>query len=86
MYVTTSNNAGKMKRIRATGRVAMTPSDRIGKLLGEPEVAGVGRAAATEERAAARTALEHKYGEQFQKIAGVETPDRAYIIIEPAAR
>ncbi|GCE22613.1 PPOX class F420-dependent oxidoreductase [Dictyobacter kobayashii] len=86
VYVTTSTNAGKVKRVRATGRVTMTPSDRVGNLKGEPEVDGVGRDASTEERPAARAALEKKYGEQFQRIAGTETPDRAYIVIEAAAK
>ncbi|GCE30529.1 PPOX class F420-dependent oxidoreductase [Dictyobacter alpinus] len=86
VYITTSKDAGKIKRVRATGRVTMTPSDRVGNLLGEPEVAGVGRDAALEERPAARAALERKYGEAFLRIVGDETPDRVYITIEPTAR
>ncbi|GCF09632.1 PPOX class F420-dependent oxidoreductase [Dictyobacter arantiisoli] len=82
VYVTTFKNAGKIKRIRDNGRVSMTPSGRMGELLGEPEVVGQGRDAALEERAAARAALAHKYGEQFEKIVGQENPDRVYIVIE----
>ncbi|GLV55135.1 PPOX class F420-dependent oxidoreductase [Dictyobacter sp. S3.2.2.5] len=86
VYVTTSQTAGKIKRVRATGRVSMSPSDRIGNLKGESTVEGVGRDASLEERPAARAALANKYGEAFQRIAGEETPSRVYIVIELATR
>ncbi|GCE08504.1 PPOX class F420-dependent oxidoreductase [Dictyobacter aurantiacus] len=86
VYVTTSQTTGKIKRIRATGRVSMSPSDRIGNLKGEPTVDGVGRDASPEERPAARAALANKYGAAFQRIVGEDTPNRVYIVIEPTTR
>ena len=83
IYVTTFKSAGKIKRIRATGRVTVSPSDRKGNLKGEPTVDGAGRDARTEERPVARAALANKYGEAFLRIVGEETPDRVYIVIEP---
>ncbi len=84
LYITTRKQAGKTKRIRNDGRVRMTPSDRVGNLLGEPEVQGQAHEAIDDERVRARTLLAQKYGEMYQKIAGEETPDRTYIIVEPA--
>jgi PPOX class probable F420-dependent enzyme len=83
IYITTGKNAGKAKRIRNNGRVQMTPSDRIGTLLGEPEVQGQAREITPDERAHARTTLAQKYGAAFERIAGQDTPDRTYIIVEP---
>ena len=86
IYITTNTTAGKIKRVRNNGHVQMTPSDRIGNLLGQPEVAGDAKEALTsEEKAQARAALEQKYGEQFHRIAGQDTGNRAYIVVEPVA-
>ncbi len=86
IYITTNTAAGKIKRVRNNGRVQMTPSDRVGNLLGQPEVAGDAKEAQTsEEKAQALAALEQKYGEQFQRIAGQDTGSRTYIVVEPAA-
>jgi PPOX class probable F420-dependent enzyme len=82
IYVTTGKNAGKIKRVRNNGHVQMTPSDRVGNLLGEPEVQGQAREVTTDERAYARTTLAQKY-ETFERMAGQDTPDRTYIIVEP---
>lgn len=83
IYITTGKNAGKTKRVRNNGRVQMTPSDRVGNLLGEPEVQGHAREATTDERMHARTTLAQKYGEMFERMAGQDNPDRTYIIVEP---
>ena len=83
IYITTGKNAGKTKRVRNNGRVKMAPSDRVGNLLGEPEVQGQAREVATDERMHARTTLAQKYGEMFERIAGQDNPDRTYIIVEP---
>jgi uncharacterized protein len=83
IYITTNKNAGKAKRVRNNGRVQMTPSDRVGNLLGEPEVQGQAREVTPDERVHARATLAQKYGEMFEKIAGQESPDRTYIIVEP---
>ena len=85
LYITTNTNAGKMKRVRSTGRVELQPSDRVGNLLGEPQVQGQAREVLSEERAHARAALAQKYGAMFEQIAGPDSPDRAYIVVEPVA-
>lgn len=84
IYITTNRSAGKIKRVRNSGRVLMTPSDRIGNLKGESQVQGQAHEASGSERSVARAALEQKYGEHFRRIAGEETPERTYIVVEPA--
>lgn len=84
IYITTNRNAGKTKRIRNNKLVEMTPSDRVGNLLGEPTVKGHAHEVSAEERQHARSVLEQKYGELFERIAGPDTPDRTYILVEPA--
>lgn len=83
IYITTSKNAGKAKRVRSNGRVLMTPSDRTGNLLGEPEVQGQAREVTPDERSHVRATLAQKYGAMFEQIAGQDSPDRTYIIVEP---
>ncbi len=83
IYITTGKNAGKTKRVRNNGRVQITPSDRVGHLLGEPEVQGQAREVTTDERTYARTTLAQKYGEMFERLAGQDSPDRTYLIVEP---
>jgi len=86
VYITTGSEAGKIKRIRNNGRVQMIPSDRIGNLLGEPEVQGLAREATHDEHAHARTLLAQKYGEMFERIVSSVRSDnfeRTYIIVEP---
>ncbi len=83
IYITTGKNAGKAKRVRNNGRVLMTPSDRVGNLLGEPEVQGQAHEVTVDERVHARATLAQKYGEMFERIAGQESPDRTYLIVEP---
>jgi PPOX class probable F420-dependent enzyme len=82
IYITTGKSAGKAKRVRNNGRVQMTPSDRVGNLLGEPVVQGQAREVTPDERVHARATLAQKYGEMFEKIAGQESPDRTYLIVE----
>ncbi len=84
IFVTTRKDAGKIKRVRHNGRVALTPSDRVGNPLGEPQVTARGREAAGGERAGARAALAQKYGEMFSRIAGTDDSNQTYIVIEPA--
>ncbi len=83
IYITTGKNAGKAKRVRNNGRVQMTPSDRVGNLLGQPDVQGQAREVTADERTHARATLAQKYGEMFERIAGQDTPERTYIIVEP---
>ncbi len=83
IYITTSANAGKIKRIRNNGLVQMTPSDRAGNLLGEPQVEGQARESKQEERTHAREVLAQKYAEAFERITGQRNPDQTYIVVEP---
>ena len=83
VYVTTDSTAGKIKRVRNDGRVEMTPSDRIGNLLGKPQVQGKAHEANAEEGAVAHTLLEQKYGEHFRQLTSARTSGRTYIVIEP---
>jgi PPOX class probable F420-dependent enzyme len=83
LYVITHTNSGKMKRLRANGRVTLAPSDRVGNLLGDQYVDGHAHEAISDERAYARALLEQKYGPMFEQMAGPETPESAYIVIEP---
>ena len=83
IYITTGTNAGKMKRIRNNGHVEMTPSDRTGNLLGEPQIAGHAHEHTPEERTHAHAVLAQKYGEMFERIAGQRSTERTYIVVEP---
>ncbi len=83
IYITTGSKAGKMKRVRNNGRVDMTPSDRTGNLLGEPHVEGHAREHTPEERTHAREVLAQKYGDTFERMAGQDSPERTYIVVEP---
>ena len=84
VYMTTNRDAGKIKRIRADGRVQLAPSDRVGNLLGEPLVEGHAHEAVGDERTRARDLLAAKYGAMWTQIAGEEGPERTYIVVEPA--
>ena len=83
IYITTGSKAGKIKRVRNNGRVEMTPSDRTGNLLGELQIEGRAHESTPEERTHAREVLAQKYGEMFERIAGQDSPDRTYIVVEP---
>jgi uncharacterized protein len=83
VYITTSITTGKMKRVRNNGHVEMTPSDRIGNLLGKPSVQGKAHEANTEEGIVAHTLLEQKYGEHFRQLTSARTSGRTYIVVEP---
>lgn len=85
IYITTSKSTGKIKRVRNNGQVQMTPSDRVGNTLGEPQVQGQAHEVASSERTQARAALAQKYGQQFEQIAGPESSERTYIVVEPSA-
>lgn len=82
LYVSTHTNSGKMKRLRSNGHATLAPSDRVGNVLGDQHIDGHAREVAPDERAYARALLEQKYGPLFEQIAGPETPERAYIVIE----
>jgi PPOX class probable F420-dependent enzyme len=84
LFVTTMDQAGKAKRIRATGRVAVAPSTRTGEVLG-PAVKAEGRQLPPEEFPEAVAALRAKYP-MFDQIAGRSeggADQRIYLEIRP---
>lgn len=86
LYVMTTSDSGKVKRIRNNGRVLIGPSDRAGKPLG-PTVEAQARILGPEEIKVAKEALDDKYGlmkavfDFFGTLSGME---RAWIEISPA--
>lgn len=85
IYVMTTGEAGKVKRIRNNGRVLLAPANRAGKPLGSATEARA-RILPDEELSVAKEALEIKYGlmkaffDFFLTLRGTE---RAWIEISP---
>ncbi len=82
IYITTGSHSGKIKRVRNSGHVQMTPSDRVGNLLGEPVVEGQAHESTPEEGTHAHAVLAQKYGEMFERITGQQNIDRTYMVVE----
>nr|WP_169308066.1 PPOX class F420-dependent oxidoreductase [Oscillochloris trichoides] len=86
IYVVTTKNAGKVKRIRNNGRVMIGPSDARGTPLGETMEARA-RVLGPDEVEIAKAALDEKYGlfkavfDFFMTVRGVE---RDWVEITPA--
>ena len=85
VYVMTPSKAGKLKRIRNSGRATLAPSKSNGQVLGA-SVEGTARILSTDERPLADKILVRKYGLLYrifigmQKLRGVK---RTYIEIQP---
>ncbi|GAB4109517.1 MAG: PPOX class F420-dependent oxidoreductase [Roseiflexaceae bacterium] len=85
LYVMTIENTGKVKRVRATGRVEVGPSDQRGNPTG-PVVAGNACILPASERDRVEALLSKKYGlfkllfDLFGKISG-SYKQRVYIEI-----
>lgn len=89
LYVTTSGNSGKVKRIRNSGAVEVAPCDVRGNLLGEPYVSAHAEIIADQtERDTAHKLLQKKYGLQYRAIAFMSIFRRNYepvfLVITPA--
>jgi PPOX class probable F420-dependent enzyme, Rv2061 family len=85
IYVMTTANAGKVKRIRNNPRVEIGPSDRAGKPLG-PTVPARARILGPDEAKIAREALDAKYGlmkAMFDFFMNIRGTERAWIEIAP---
>lgn len=87
LYVMTGAEAGKVKRIRNSGRVQVGPSDRAGKPLG-PTIWAKARVLAGDEVQQADKLLGKKYGLQkkmFDAAAALRggMASRAYLAIVP---
>ena len=91
LYVYTTGDSGKVKRVRNDARVLVGPSDVRGRPLG-PDVAGEARLLPPCEAAVAERRLRHKYGlqkrlfELLQRLPGLTHGGRAYLEIAPAPR
>jgi uncharacterized protein len=86
LYVMTTNDAGKVKRIRNNGRVQIGPSDARGNPLG-PTAEARARLLGPGEDKVAKEALDRKYGLMkavFDFVGTLRGMDRAWIEIEPA--
>jgi uncharacterized protein len=85
VYLTTQIQAGKLKRIRATPKVTVAPSDRVGNLSG-PTVAGLARILESDEAGVAEAAMRAKYGEQYDlmlsRLPGIAV--RVFVEVTPA--
>ena len=84
----TRPEAGKVKRIRANGRVTVAPSTRTGEPLG-PAMRAQARILSGAEAEMAETALQAKYGEARTRLMGQaghggQATERTYIAIEAA--
>lgn len=89
LFVTTQENAGKVKRIRHTSRVQVAPSKYNGEIIG-PGVEAEARILAAAEYAIADKALKKKYGIQWWIFVGMrlfrrQPVDRTYLEITPVA-
>ncbi|MCW5850996.1 MAG: PPOX class F420-dependent oxidoreductase [Anaerolineae bacterium] len=85
LYVTTQAQAGKAKRVRATGRVTVAPCTARGELLGET-AEGQARLLPESDAARAYQILLDKYGQQFTDVVS-RNPNahRVFIEIAPAS-
>ncbi|MEI7644194.1 MAG: PPOX class F420-dependent oxidoreductase [Chloroflexales bacterium] len=86
VYVMTSKNSGKVKRIRNNGRVMIGPSDMRGTARGET-IDGMARVLGLGEETTAKEVLDRKYGlikvifDFFITLSGAE---RDWIEVLPA--
>lgn len=69
LSIGTGATAGKVKRIRHSGRVTLAPCTARGQVLGPPVEGKASILGDQEEIARAHTALASKYGMQFRLIA-----------------
>ena len=87
LYITTTSNAGKVKRIKNNGRATLTPCDQRGRIIGDgKEVEGSARILSEAEYTHARTVLLHKYKLMYRLFDGIGFLTRAkrtYIEISP---
>ncbi len=84
LYVTTSANAGKLKRVHNNGHVLLAPSDRVGNVQGD-SITAHAHEVSPEEHERAQNILRGKYGAQFDEILRnprVPGNARTYIEIE----
>jgi uncharacterized protein len=90
IYVGTRADAGKLKRLRRSGRVALAPCTYSGKVTGAVSEGNARILTGPEECTAASTALAKKYGVMLPLFRNVwrlfqrqAKADEVYIAIEP---
>lgn len=81
IYITTLEELGKVRRIRANPAVLVAPSDRVGNPHG-PAVAARARVLPPELAPAAEAALRQKYGAQYDSVIGQMGTGRARVFLE----
>lgn len=86
IYVQTLEGAGKIKRVQATGKVEVAPSDARGNIHGVTFV-GTGRVLERAEAAHAESVIQAKYGERrtaFLQQMSASGQQRAYLEVVPS--
>ena len=82
LYVQSPRSSGKVKRIEATGRVLVVPSNRDGAPLGRT-LLGLGRTVEGKEAEAAAEALHAKYGQAHtEAMVAIAGEEQSWEIIE----
>jgi hypothetical protein len=90
LYVFTSPDSGKVKRLRHTQRVQVAPCTSNGKPLGESVEAQARLLMDAGERKLANAALDHKYGWQkgifnvMMRLRGMKPLEAAFIEVSPS--
>jgi PPOX class probable F420-dependent enzyme len=85
LYVMTSPDSGKVKRIRSNAQVEVAPCTRSGEVLGASAEAAA-RVLSPEEAQVAKRALDHKYGLQkkfFEMMGRMRGGQSVYLEITP---
>lgn len=87
IYLTTSRDAGKIRRLVANPAVQLAPSDRVGNVHG-PAVPGVARLLRPAESDPAMAALRAKYADQYesftQRMDSARPPgSRVFVEVSP---
>ena len=87
LYMVTGRNSGKIKRIRNSGRVLLTPCDMMGNILG-PQIEACARELPADQHAHANAVLARKYGEEYEVDVseGDDGNEETFIEIEPTSR
>jgi PPOX class probable F420-dependent enzyme len=82
VYIQTPRDAGKIKRIQATGRVLLVPSNHQGTPLGRSRL-GLGRVVEGSQAEEAGQAMQAKYGEaHVEFLIEVTRTNQGWEIIE----
>ena len=87
IYVWTTKDSGKVKRIRNDASVQIAPSTRLGRQLG-PIATATGRILSVSEQTEAQTVTDHQFGwmkKLFALIWRLQGREQIYLEITPTA-